>query len=248
MSKRCLGPAAGFRRSLVPLLAGLLMAAGVYAQDDSYAVHEKHIERVENAQKIGMLSVDAFGDQISHFSGALSFNNVDISIPGNSALPVELRRTFAIQDRREFDAGPSPKSHLGGFAEWDLDIFHLSGTFDESRGWQVSGPNPNSRCSHAAGPPSFPVFSDFEYWSGYQFNVPGGSGGELLKAQAGELPQPTSGGPYPWVTKSQWRISCLPSTKNGYPGEGFLAHGPDGTKVYLDHVIVRDAPALKKEA
>ena len=96
----------------LPLLRGLkvlaasclLLPALVLAQEDAFGLHEKNIERVENAQKIGMLSADVFGDRISHFSGGLSFNNVDVSLPGNSGLPVELRRSFSVQDRREFTA------------------------------------------------------------------------------------------------------------------------------------------------
>ena len=194
---------------------------------DDYGVHEKHVERLTEAQRIAPIGVDAFGDRISYFTGGLSFGNVDISLPGNSGLPVELRRTFAIEDRRELQNGPSPKGHLGGFAEWDLDIPYLSGLFKASVGWQVAGTSPTQRCSNTSAPMEYATFSSFDYWNGYNLNIPGSGSEPMLHTPSAKLPAiPT--GTYPWVTRSFWRCSCKTATANGSGGQAFIGHAPDG--------------------
>ncbi len=116
--KRCVLSAAGLFLCVVAGLAG--------AQTPKYGVHEKAIERISEAREVGPLKVDGmFGDSLSMYNGSVDFGVADVSVPGNSGLPVELRRRFNVADRREttivtwFD-------HFGGFAEWDLDIPYLS--------------------------------------------------------------------------------------------------------------------------
>lgn len=209
---------------------------------DEYGVHEKHIERLTQAQKLAPVGVDGFGDQISYFSGGLTFSNADISLPGNSSLPVELRRTFAIEDRRELNNGPSPKGHLGGFAEWDLDIPHLSGMFKATVGWQVAGSATN-RCSQPAPPADHYPLNSYDYWNGYNLNTPGGGSQPLLMEPSSKLPPLAANSK--WITRSLWLISCKGSTANGYPGEAFIATAPDGTRYHFDHVVTRQAPTIK---
>jgi len=223
------------------------IAAQSLADGDGYGVHEKHIERLNEAQKIAPLGVDAFGDQISYYSGGLSFNTVDISLPGNSGLPVELRRKFAIEDRRELSDGPNPKGHLGGLAEWDLDIPHLSGTFKATVGWKVAGSSPTQRCSSTYAPDDQYPFGAEDFWNGYNLSLPGGGSEPLLIASAtNKLPAaPGQVATHPWVTRSLWRFTCKAETINAYGGEGFIGIAPDGTKYHFDYVITRAAPALK---
>lgn len=56
--------------------------------------YESFLKKPE--RKIGTPG-NEFGEQIAPQSGALSFNVVDVSIPGNNALPVEFRRTLHIR-------------------------------------------------------------------------------------------------------------------------------------------------------
>ncbi|WP_162456973.1 hypothetical protein [Pseudoxanthomonas kalamensis] len=209
-----------------------------FAQTPSYGVHEKAIERLSEARTVAPIKVDGmFGDRLSLYNGSVEFNAVDISIPGNSSLPVELRRNFSVVDRRE-TTSVTWFDHFGGFSEWDLDIPYLSGTFAASTGWQVSGSSPNSRCSVTNAPPSQTYFASYQYWNGYQLHLPGqGDRTMLKKVSDSPLPSPTSGGPYPWITKDFWQIGCKSSTSNGYPGEAFIAVSPNGVKYTLDHVI-----------
>ena len=238
----------GSGRKLLATAALIAAAQLAGAQStDEYGVHEKHIERLTEAQKVAPVGVDGFGDQISYFTGSLAFNNVDISLPGNSGLPVELRRKLAIEDRRELNDGPSPKGHLGGFAEWSLDIPHLSGLFKATVGWQVAGSAPTQRCSSTYAPAEQYPFGSQDYWNGYNLSLPGGGSEPLLVASASsKLPAaPGQVATHPWITRSLWRFSCMPGTFNNYGGEGFLGVAPDGTKYHFDYVITRAAPTLK---
>ena len=129
---------------------------------DSYALHEKALERINAAKSLGPLTGDAFGDQLSLFNGTVSFNNVDISVPGNNALPVELRRRYNIEDRREFAGNPLGLGYLGGFGEWDIDIAYLKGTFAQSTGWKVDATDPLARCSSVTRPLDTQSFSHYD--------------------------------------------------------------------------------------
>ena len=48
------------------------------------------------------------------------------------------------------------------------------------------------------------------------------------------------------MTKNFWAFACTSSTKNGYPGEGFVAISPKGEKYYFDWVVSRPYSALSK--
>lgn len=101
-------------------LAGLGLALSfgfAHAQTPgSYGLHERSIERINGAKDLGVLSADTlFGEQVSLFNGSTTFENVDISIPGNSGLPVELRRKLNVDDRSRLNG-----QHLLGFGEWDV--------------------------------------------------------------------------------------------------------------------------------
>jgi hypothetical protein len=82
--------------------------------------------------------------------------------------------------------------------------------------------------------------------------IPGAGSQELLATNATINPhQPTDGKTYRWVTGSQWYVSCLTATANNYPGEGFLALAPDGTRYTFDWVVLQwktGTPAIRRRA
>jgi hypothetical protein len=170
----------------------------------------------------------------------LSFRHADISLLGNSALPVALVRSLGVAHK---DLPVRDQA----FADWELDIPRLSGVF--STDW------PELRCSQQSRPPAKTVYTsdsqgsthpiDFapsDYWHGNHAHMPGG--GEMLLA--GEsTPRPSSGGPYRWVTSSLVGFSCLPSILNG-SGEGFLAVAPDGTRYWFNWMAQYQEPELRK--
>lgn len=199
-----------------------------------FNIYENTIERISKARDVAPLSVDTlFGDQISHYDGSVSFSHVDISMPGNDALPVELRRILRVEDRSRGSG-----HFLGGFGEWELDLPSLSSEVATNIGWRSSGGTVNQRCSVPAPLADVGTISAEDYWGGYDLYIPGNSKQQLLMDPNGMIPSAT-GGPYPWITKDMWRIACKSSSKNGYAGEAFLALSPQGMKYHLDWAVTR---------
>ena len=231
-----------YRVVSLALLAITFSAHTAHAQT-TFGVHEKAIERVNEARSIGPISVDdVFGEQISNFDGGGEFTNVDITVPGNNGLAVELRRSLKIDDRFRLNG-----THLGGFAEWDLDIPHLSGIFATAAGgWKPASGTVNQRCSLPSEPGFAGTMPPEDYWSGYNLHVPGAGGEPLLVSPSAMLPA-AAGGPYPWITKGMWRISCKSATKNGYAGQAFIALSPAGVKYHLDWAISKSHAGVKNE-
>ncbi|MBH1626068.1 RHS repeat protein [Stenotrophomonas maltophilia] len=204
----------------------------------------EYANKVGKAQQMGRLNDGTFGEKISLFNGQLSFRTTDVSIPGNVGPPVELARKRSISERY-LHQGAKP-GDLAGFYDWDIDIPYMEGVFSE-RGWVV-GPDGDTsryqRCSLQKKPyigEGASYYPETLIWNGYGINLPGQGSSQVLVASA-NIPMPSDGQSYPWVTTGNVRIRCLSQTKNGAPGEAFLAITPDGTRYYLNWVVSREMP------
>jgi RHS repeat-associated protein len=206
-------------------------------------VYEDYDKRLRDNEQVTPLTSSVFGEEVSLSNGATSFSVVDIALSGNSAIPVELRRTFTVESKR----GPTP---LGGFGSWDLDVPHLVGVFDSAYLWNLGGNGEPDRCSDLWYPKVTPGLNLNDVWSGTQFHLPGKGDQELLFADTGAkgpaTPMPSAGGPFPWTARGDIRFSCT-SMLQGYPGQGFVAHLPDGTKYFLNVAVNRAHGSLKKD-
>jgi len=187
------------------------------------------------------------GDTLNEYSGGLGFSHTDVSLPGNSALPVAVGRVLATGTRRRLlDRGPL-------FGDWDIDIPHLhTVALQNNPAWYGLAAYPNynqNRCSQFQIPPGSTYFSGNRYnnlrpvswWDGYHMNIPGAGDQTLLSRAGVNVPsplQPTDGGTYPILTKQHWQLACLPAMERG-AGEGFIARGPDGTRYQFDHMVQR---------
>jgi len=197
---------------------------------------------IRSGETVEPLGPDLMGDSINTYSGDVLFSHSDVSLPGNSALPVAVGRRRALG---------APTTNGGGlFGDWDLDIPHLHTVAAQNEpNWYGAGSETNfNRCSQFAAPPatyayvaggSLAYFSN-SFWNSYHLYVPG-SGDQTLLKRAPEntiVPSDGSTSTYPVVTKNHWQVSCLPSLDNG-AGEGFLARSPDGISYRFDHIAVR---------
>lgn len=82
---------------------------------------------------------DLFGDKTNLYNGKLEFTQVDVSLPGNSALPVRIAR--------HLDTGvPSLNGYGHAFGLWDLEIPRIHGIFSYKDGF-VADPKTAGRCS-----------------------------------------------------------------------------------------------------
>lgn len=195
-------------------------------------------KRVTAAATFATLGPDAFGDSVNLANGALSFSATDVAVPGNNALPVALGRSFSVENRAE---QPNNLS----FAEWDIDVPKISGTFAPN--WEAGGGSlPTQRCSGNPEPPipySAGQAKPADVWNGNTLSIPGGPSGELLKIDAATS-RPTTGGPYVWtLSDGQTVVSCLSGIQNG-TGEGFMVHAPDGSKYWFDWLAQYPIPQM----
>lgn len=234
---------------VVSTLAALVVAGSARAQ--STTLYTEYVKTITTAQNLEPYGSDMFGDQINLYTGSTEFAVTDVSLKGNSTLPVSIGRRYQVQDKLGFYTGGGRPTTNQQFGNWSLDVPYLTGTFAKSTGWVSRiAPNGSQRCTIPSTNPGLaapPVTSDIqtgstwfaagEYWHGNSLHMPGGGDQEMLLVHAGNPQKPTAGGPYYWVTKDQWFFSCLSTTANGVSGEAFLARAPDGTTYKFDWFV-----------
>ena len=200
----------------------------------SSAPWEDYSKFIHKRSGVSVVGPEGFGDTVSLYNGALSFSVTDISVPGNSALPVALTRTLSVSQRSDFYIYDDP------LADWDLDVPRISGVYGST--W------PNTRCSSTTAGTAAPTvtvtggatYTGLDYYQGLQASMPGG--GELIVADR-STPKP-SAGTYTWLTPALTYISCLSSIQNG-SGEGFSALTSDGTRYTFNYMAQTYEPPLQ---
>lgn len=220
--------------------SAMLVPCALHAETLPY---QEHAKRLKAAEMAAPLTSQLFGDSVSLYNGTGEFSVVDIDIPGNSGLPVRLGRRFKVATWK------NDINRLGGFGAWDMDVPYMSATFLSQYKWNVGfGGYETNRCSSLWTPEELEsLFEMRDFWTGTQMHIPGAGTQEVLfmSSYMGNL-VPSTGGPWLWGTKEKYRLTCKASTANGYPGEGFIAYAPDGTKYTFDYGIERRAGRLRK--
>ena len=82
---------------------------------------------------VGTIGSGLFGESVDLYSGTTSFEATDISIPGNSKLPVSLGRHLNVVEADQYGGLPS-------FGNWEIDVPYLTGDFAE-KGWSGTAGN-----------------------------------------------------------------------------------------------------------
>jgi YD repeat-containing protein len=224
---------------------GALAAAGIEAGDSPSALEAAILEQMaKNA--ITPYGDDMFGDKVNLYDGSMSFEQTDLALQGNNALPVALIR------------GATPGKHAGpasygnALGDWAWKLPRIGGTFSATHGWMGSD-GTTARCSKywfpadefVSTPPSNVVELDaLKFWHGTSLDVPGQGGGELLQRDPAYAAAPQNGGNYPLVTKSQWQIGCLATIQNG-AGEGFYAISPSGVRYDFNWMAIRATDEIR---
>lgn len=230
------------------LLTALLPAQHAVGQ---VAYQEEYAKLIEAAQTMSPLKSDLFGDKVSLYSGSTEFIQTDISLPGNNALPVAFGRRFPVENR----GGSGLTANRYALGDWDMEVPYLSGVYAEGQGWTVRVGNSLARCSGPANadqaqPPDAPTSSDpvlaSQFWQAPSLYVPGVGKQSLLFLANQNIPKPTDGATYRWVTKDNWFLSCSNSVTNG-TGEGFIARSPSGVTYRFDHMVKLSYPPVKRD-
>lgn len=190
--------------------------------------------RISSRQSVAPLTSDLFGEEVSLYDGTTSFVATDVSIPGNFDIPVAISRRAKLG----VPGGSSPQELFG---EWEIELPYLKGMYgdDPSSYWKTFGPDGNARCSVGVIPG----------WGSNALSLPGGGGGLLLeRTDTPKHVRPQQSGLAPWVTKSNWYFTCLPTIQSGQGGEGFVGVAPDGKRYYFDWMTVHNYPGTTTPA
>lgn len=142
------------RLALVAVLSLLSTNAGVSYAADYKAEYEK---KIKASQDVGVLGDGLAGDQVNFYTGATSFSATDLSIPGNSGLPVAVSRSYDVEfaHQRAVAKGNATNKEIispvqRAFGDWDLDVPYIGTTMTHDGGWVISTteapPLPNRRC------------------------------------------------------------------------------------------------------
>jgi RHS repeat-associated protein len=166
------------------------------------------------------------GETIDLNTGAISFEQIDVLLPGNSELEVAIRRTFKGKSAFAWlDVHP--------FENWLLDIpyIHTNQVYSTSAPSTLSGPWGFGReCAMdmTSGIATFQgnSYTQDMWWTGDTLHVPGKVHDKLLMNNGTAV---ITSGSYPKVTASNWRVSCIDRFENGVKvGEGFVVESPGG--------------------
>lgn len=210
-------------------------------------VYVEYDKRLRASEQLSALDSDLFGDQVSLYTGQTTFRHVDIDIPGNSALPVQLSRRYTISTLvadQLSDARGGPGNPYGGLANWDIEVPHIYGTFDNIYKWDIplGATTQQKRCTDYFPPKVSGGMDATEVWSGNKVVIPGKGEKELLRLDTAYPPlqYPNDGRSPTWTTSDfdAFRCLALPGVNN----EGFVMTTRDGVSYRFDVYVERDYP------
>jgi RHS repeat-associated protein len=203
-------------------------------------VYQEYAERMRSAEMVTPLGSDVFGEGVNLFDGQTTFSNVDIDVPGNNALPVQLSRRLKIARLAKVIDAP-----YGGLGNWDIDVPYLSGVFPGNDKWGVVGGTTSPRCSSSYMPSVSAPFSRADVWTGNTVHIPGAGDNEIFYLPgSGSAIYPADGQPHLWTTSNYDAFTCTPTTSNSYGGEGFVMKTSKGLKYTFDAGFDRNAGTI----
>lgn len=177
-----------------------------------------------------------FGDSIDLNTGAVSLEQTDVSIPGNSALPVSFSRKYNGALFSNYK-----NLHLG---DWDISIPNISfamiyddityqrysGNWDS--GYLCSGPyNPGM---FGVGPTA--LVAPAEYWSGEQLSIPSVVSKKIQYGYYHSTNQKRF--------VDNWKFECITFNYNGRTMEGFRTTSPKGITYEFSHPKIFESGTL----
>ncbi|MEM1381486.1 MAG: RHS repeat-associated core domain-containing protein [Pseudomonadota bacterium] len=204
-------------------------------------------KRQQVETRLQALGPDLFGDGIDPHTGAVSFEQTDVVIPGNFALEVAVRRKRS----QGLIYHPDEKVEFG---DWEIAVPRIAVDHAHDHPWT------GSRCSQPFAQ-SFPTvtlghsgfsgpvvvttaFGAEDYSSGVMMEIPGAGAQQVLESPNGSVwpdAQSSQQDPASHVTTQGWYLSCGSATGQD---DWFVAHAPNGDTYTFDRVIVRKGVPL----
>lgn len=186
------------------------------------------------------------GENISLRTGQMTWSTVDVSLPGNSMLPVEVRRTY----------NPDPV-YYGEFSGWSLDLPRIV-IKTSPNGLTVSPSNgAGNRTNADLCLRPWSKASSTVYYLGVQLKIPGQGTKELvfndMTSRAPDILLKSTSDPFTnrvphsrfsspkaeearFVTTDNWTATCISTAERPNNFDGFLVKSPDGTEYRFDKV------------
>lgn len=181
------------------------------------------------ADQTASLPSVTFGDSWNQDTGAASFSQTDVSIPGNNSLPVEITRTRSRSNIALFTDGM--------FGDWELSLPRVEYSWRKGAAEQYFEATrcrtPRPSTLYGSSTNGHIPYAFFFGMTIYDF----AGNGELIMESNSTWPSVALGAAPTLTTKSLWKISCLPNATNGH--DGFLAVAPNGTTYRFDREIHR---------
>lgn len=200
----------------------LLSSFTVYSQEEgeSYA----HLWRfntnggVENSQtKQGVMNV---GERIDLAHGSIDFYQTDISLPGNSNLPVKVARY-----KYGLYADPADRSRTFSFRDWELDVPSIyTRVSDRILGGETGNICSTEYVEKPAGHHQIQLIEPLLIIDGVKkalYRIGADVTSHSYKADA------------VYFTKDNWSVTCI---KIAGDKEGFMATSPKGVNYYFEHM------------
>ncbi len=203
--------------------------------------YQEYSQKVRDAQQLSALDDGLFGDTVSLFNGGTEFNVVDVSLPGNDALPVELRRRLNVV------AEPSVGfvDRFGGVGNWDIDVPNISGVVDGHFRWNSNSlGEARQRCADRLYPSTGSQARLSDIFHGFTIRIPGAGSKSLLAHETSTYPKLGTGTAGLWTTRDLDAFTCTPMI-NGYPGDGFVMHAANGIRYFFDVGVERSIDAVQ---
>ena len=129
------------------ILAGALCVSPA-AAIEGVNFGERAYDPMKSTGMVQALGPDAFGEAIDVSTGALSFSQMDLSVPGIGPA-VSMARTFSVDGNKAQTLvnGTADQLWTGySMGDWELELPWIGGTYAQASGWQVSTSSPNARC------------------------------------------------------------------------------------------------------
>jgi RHS repeat-associated protein len=182
---------------------------------------ELALARMEVKEHVTPETTALFGDKVDLNTGTIVFQHTDIALKGNSALPVEIRRSYR--------GSKNNRGNNASFGDWALEIPSITTTTLEYQPGLLSHIPSCGQLEPNWVDTNFATVGAMQYWSGDVLNIPGITNQKLRMAY-------TSGGAVQNARYADnWKITCL---TNRY---GFEATSPEGVTYTFD--VVRLIPS-----
>ncbi|MGH8165762.1 MAG: hypothetical protein ACREQ1_00905, partial [Woeseiaceae bacterium] len=210
----------------VPPAAGPGDGGGGGPSEYSSTLRYENLSKFKLSSDLTAETTELLGEHIDLNTGSISFEQIDVLLPGNSELEVAIRRTF--KGKSQFgwlDVHP--------FENWMLDIpyIHTNQVNSTSARSTYSGPwGFGQECTRdlVSGIATWQgnSYTQDMWWTGDTLHVPGKVHDKLLMNNGTGV---ITTGNYPKVAASNWRVSCIERFEGGVKvGEGFVVESPDG--------------------